>query len=204
MRCGSVEEIMRFIFGILALITGIYSCIIFIRIILSWFGDMVSGRPIEFINMITDPYLNWWRERLHLTFAGFDFSVIPAIVVLSFAQNIFKILSVSEGITLGFMLAQILLTIWSIFSFILFFFIIMIIIRAIGHLNNSDVYSPFWGFIDSATQPILYRVNRIFTGDKVGSLLREIILSLIFLVILLVGGNLLVTFLAKIIYKLPI
>jgi len=195
---------MRFIFGILALITGIYSLIIFVRIILSWFGDMVSGRFVEILNAITDPYLNWWRERLHLTFAGFDFSVIPAIVVLSFAQNIFKILSISEGITLGFLLAQILLTIWSIFSFIIVFFIIVIVIRAIGYLNNSDVYSPFWGFIDSITQPILYRVNRIFTGDKVGSILREIILSLIFLVILLVGGNFLVSFLANLIYKLPI
>jgi len=195
---------MRFIFGILALITGIYSLLIFIRIILSWFGDMVSGKPVEFINMITDPYLNWWREKLHLTFAGFDFSVIPAVVVLSFAQNIFKILSVSEKITLGFMLAQILLTIWNIFSFIVVFFIIVIVIRAIGYLNNSDVYSPFWSFIDSITQPILYRMNRIFTGDRVGSLLREIILSLIFLIILLVGGNLLIMFLSKILYNLPI
>ena len=195
---------MRFIFGILALITGVYSLLIFIRIILSWFGDMVSGKPVEFINMITDPYLNWWREKLHLTFAGFDFSVIPAVVVLSFAQNIFKILSVSEKITLGFMLAQILLTIWNIFSFIVVFFIIVIVIRAIGYLNNSDVYSPFWSFIDSITQPILYRMNRIFTGDRVGSLLREIILSLIFLIILLVGGNLLIMFLSKILYNLPI
>jgi len=195
---------MRFIFGILALITGVYSLLIFIRIILSWFGDMVSGKPVEFINMITDPYLNWWREKLHLTFAGFDFSVIPAVVVLSFAQNIFKILSISESITLGFMLAQILLTIWNIFSFIIVFFIIVIVIRAIGYLNNSDVYSPFWSFIDSVTQPILYRMNRIFTGDRVGSLLREIILSLIFLIILLVGGNLLIMFLSKILYNLPI
>jgi len=195
---------MRFIFGILALITGIYSALIFIRIILSWFGDMASGKPVDFINAITDPYLNWWRERLHLNFAGFDFSVLPAIVVLSFAQNVFQILSATEKITLGYMLAQIVLSIWTIFSFIIVFFIIVIIIRAIGYLNNSDVYSPFWSFIDSVTQPILYRVNRIVTGDKVGSILKEIIVSLILLIVLLVGGNILVTFLAKLIYKLPI
>jgi len=195
---------MRFVFGILALITGIYSLIIFIRIIFSWFGSMVYGKPVEIINKITDPYLDWWREKLRLNVGGFDFSVIPAVVFLSFIQNIFQILSVSERITIGFLLAQILLSLWNIFSFIIVFFIIVIVIRAIGYLLNGSMYSPFWSFIDSISEPLLYRMNRIFFGKKIGNYITGIFLSLLFLIILLIGGKFIILILSGILYKLPI
>jgi YggT family protein len=204
MRCGGMEEIMRLIFGILAAATGIYSLIIFIRIIFSWFGNMVSGKPVEIINKITDPYLDWWRQRLHISIGVFDFSIIVAIVFLSFIQNVFHILSVSERITLGFLLAQILLSLWNIISFIIVFFIIVIIIRWIGYLANSNIYSPFWSVVDSISQPLLYRMNRIFFGKKIGGFLKGILLSLLSLVVILVGGRFIVFFLSNIFYNLPI
>jgi len=199
-----MEEIMRFIFGILASITGIYSLIIFIRIIFSWFGNMVGGKPVAIINKITDPYLDWWRQKLPLKIGNFDFSVIPAILFLSFIQNIFRILSKAERITLGFLLAQVLLLIWNIFSVIIGFFIIVIIIRLIGYLINSNIYGPFWSVIDSITQPVLYRTNRIFFGKKIGGYLKGIILSLLLLFLISTGGWFIVSFISNILYNLPI
>jgi YggT family protein len=199
-----MEEIMRLIFGILAAITGIYSLIIFIRIILSWFGNMVKGKFVDILIMITDPYLDWWRRRLPLNVANIDFSVIPAIVFLSFAQNIFRILSVAERITLGFLLAEILLAIWNIFSFIIVFFAVVIIIRLIGYFLNSNIYSPFWSVVDAIAQPFLYRTNRIFFGNKIGSYLKGIILSLLLLIVILVGGRFIINILSRIFYRLPI
>jgi len=195
---------MRSIFGILAVITGIYSLIILIRIIFSWFGNMVGGKPVEIINKITDPYLDWWRRKLRLTVGVFDFSVIAAIVFLSFIQNIFRVLSIAERITLGFLLAQILSSIWNIFSFIIGFYIIVIIIRVVGYFINSNIYGPFWSVIDSITQPLLYRTNRIFFGNKIGGYLKGILLSLLLLVLILVGGRFIVILLSNILYKLPI
>ena len=195
---------MRFIFGILTIITGIYSLIIFIRIIFSWFGNMVGGKPVEIINRITDPYLDWWRQKLRLSIGNFDFSVIPAIVFLSFIQNIFRILSKAEKITLGFLLAQILLLIWNVISIIIGFFIVVIIIRLIGYFINSNIYSPFWSVIDSITQPLLYRTNRIFFGKKIGGYLKGIILSLLLLIVILVSGGFIVSLISNILYKLPI
>jgi YggT family protein len=199
-----MEEIMRFIFGILASITGIYSLIIFIRIILSWFGNMVGGKAVDVLNRITDPYLDWWRQKLPLKIGNFDFSVIPAIVFLSFIQNIFRVLSTADRITIGFLLSQILFSIWNIISVIIGFFIIIIIIRLIGYLINSNIYSPFWSVIDSLTQPILYSINRIFFGKKIGGYLKGIILSLIFLILILVGGWFIIFLLSGILSKLPI
>jgi len=195
---------MRFIFGILAIITGFYSLLIFIRVIFSWFGNMVFGKPVEIINKLTDPYLDWWRQKLHFTVGVFDFSVIFAIVFLSFVQNVFQILSASEKITLGFLLAQIVLSLWNIISFIIVFFIIVIVIRAIGYLNSADIYSPFWGIIDSISQPLLYRTNRIFFGGKIGNYIKGIFLTLLFLIIILIGGKFIVILLSGILYKLPI
>jgi len=195
---------MRFIFGILASLTGIYSLIIFIRIIFSWFGNMVGGKPVEIINRITDPYLDWWRQKLHLRIGNFDFSVIPAILFLSFIQNIFHSLSKAERITLGFLLAKILLLIWNIISVIIGFFIIVIVIRLIGYFINSNIYSPFWSVIDSITQPLLYRTNRIFFGKKIGGYLIGIILSLLLLIVIIAGGGFIVSLISNIFYKLPI
>jgi YggT family protein len=199
-----MEEIMRFIFGILASITGIYSLIIFIRIIFSWFGNMVSGKPVAIINKITDPYLDWWRQKLPLKIGNFDFSVIPAILFLSFIQNIFSILSKAERITLGFLLAQVLLLIWNIISIIIGFFIIVIIIRLIGYFINSNIYSPFWSIIDSITQPVLYKTNRIFFGNKIGGYLKGMFLSLLLLIVILFGGWFVVSLLSSILNRLPI
>jgi len=195
---------MRFIFGILATITGIYSLIILIRIIFSWFGNMVSGKPVEIIRKITDPYLDWWRQKLPLNIGNFDFSVVPAILFLSFIQNIFHTLSIVEKITLGFLLAKILLLIWNIISFIIGFFIIVIAIRLIGFLINCNIYSPFWSIVDSISQPILYKTNRIFFGNKIGGYLKGILFSIIFLIVILIGGKFIVYFLSKILYSLPI
>jgi len=195
---------MRFIFGFLAAVTGIYSLIIFVRIIFSWFGNMVSGKPVEIINKITDPYLDWWRRNLRLNVGIFDFSVIPAIIFLSLIQNIFRILSVAERITLGIILAQILLSLWSIISFFIVFFIIVIIIRMIGYYTNANIYSPFWSIVDSISQPVLYKANRIFFGNKIGNYLKGIILTLLSLIVISVGGTLIINLLSDILKKLPI
>jgi len=196
---------MRFIFGLLASITGVYSLIIFIRIILSWFGNMVKGKPVDILIRITDPYLDWWRKYLRLNIGNFDFSVIPAIVFLSFIQNIFRALSFAVvKITLGYILAQLLLAIWNIFSVIVGFFSIVIIIRMIGYLTNSNIYSPFWSVIESITQPLLYRTNRIFFGNKIGGYLKGMTLSLLLLIVILIGGWFIVILLSDLLYKLPI
>jgi YggT family protein len=199
-----VEEMMRLIFGVLASAAGIYSLIILIRIIFSWFGNMVSGRPVDIINKITDPYLNWWRKTVKIRIGFFDFSIIAAVVFLSFIQNVFYILSITEKITLGFLLAQVIFSLWNIVSFIIGFYIIVIIIRGIGYLINCDIYSPFWRVIDSVSQPLLYRMNRLFFGKKTGGFLIRIFLTLFLLIITLIGGRIGINILSGILAKMPV
>jgi len=195
---------MKAICSFLSAIIGIYSLLIFIRIIFSWFGNMVSGKPVEIIGKITDPYLAWWRNNLNLRIGFLDFSAVAGIVCLSMLQSVFYTLSVSESITIGTILATVLVSLWSIVSFIIGFFIIIIVLRAIAYTTNRNTYSPFWATIDNIYQPLMYKVNRIIFGNKIGNYLHGMIITFFALIILFVAGRFFINFLANIFSGMPI
>jgi len=195
---------MHLIFGILAGAAGIYSLLLFIRIILSWFGGLPSSRPVDLLVRITDPYLDWWRSHLNLRIGFLDFSAVAAIIAVSIAQNIFNSLANSGVFKLGNVLAIILISIWSVIFFVLGFCLIILILRLIGYLTNRNIYSPFWRVIDSISQPLLYRLNRIIFGNRIAGYLKGIILSSLLLAALMIGGNIAVPALAVLILKLPV
>jgi YggT family protein len=199
-----MEEIMRFIFGILASAAGIYSILLFIRIIISWFGGLPSNKLTDLLAKVTDPYLDWWKAHLNLRIGFLDFSALAAIVAVSVAQNIFYSISNSGVLKFGFVLAIILLSIWSVVFFVLGFCLVIIILRLIAYLTNRNTYSPFWRVIDSMSQPVLYRINRILFGRRIVGYLKGIILSSIVLAALMVGGRIFVPILAAMISKLPV
>ncbi|MDR1839878.1 MAG: YggT family protein [Treponema sp.] len=195
---------MRFIFGILASAAGIYSLLILIRIIISWFGNFAYSKPVDLLSRVTDPYLDWWRRHFSIRIGLLDFSVILGIVFLSLIQNIFFSLYSFERITLGNILAYVLLAVWSAVSFILGFFIVILLLRLIAYLTNRDIYSPFWHVIDSISQPVLYRLNRIIFGRRIGSYLKGIIISSFMLAAIWIGGNIVVPKLSRLLAGLPL
>ncbi|MDR2257638.1 MAG: YggT family protein, partial [Treponema sp.] len=71
---------MRIIMNLLAGLTGLYTLLIFIRIMLTWFGNVRFGRPAEILGRITDPYLDWWR-RFPLRAGFLDLSPILGLAV---------------------------------------------------------------------------------------------------------------------------
>ena len=200
-----MEGVMNVFFGILLAIIGIYSFLIFIRIIISWFGGSIAGKPVELLFRITDPYLNWWRNHFNLRIGFLDLSPIAGIAFLSLLQSILNSLSRFNRISLGNILAIVLLSAWSVASFILGFCLIIIVLRLIAYLTNRDVYnSPFWSIINSIGEPLLYRTNRFIFGNRLHSYLKGIILSLLLLVAIRVVGEFAVAFVARILAKFPI
>ena len=195
---------MRNIFGVLAALAGIYSLLILIRIVFSWFRGTVLGKPVEILCRITDPYLNWWRQALRLRIGFLDFSVLAAVVSLSFLQSIFSMIYVTGRFSPGSLLAIILISLWSIVSFITGFCIVIIILRIIAYLTNRNIYSPFWGAVESISQPLMYNFNRIIFGRRIVNFLLGMIVSLILLVLIMIGGRLLINYAASYLYRLPI
>jgi YggT family protein len=172
---------MRAFFNILGTLTSLDMLVIFIRIILTWFSGNVYGRPVEILSMITDPYLNWFRRFPGLRAGFLDLSPIVALAVLSMANRIFATLAAYGTITMGLILAMILSSLGSAVNFLLFFFIIILALRLIAYLTNRNIYSPFWRVIDTISQPLLFRINRIFLGRRIIHYRTSLILSRVIL-----------------------
>jgi YggT family protein len=195
---------MRFIFSLLASAAGLYSLLIFIRIIIAWFGNSVSGKPVELLTRVTDPYLDWWRRTLNLRLGALDLSPIAAIVGLSLVQNILTNLSRYGRITLGYILSVVLLSVWSAASFILGFCLVILILRTIAYLSNRNIYSPFWNVIDTISQPVLFKINQILFGGRITDYLKRIIVSSLVLAAAWIGGGIAIRILAFFLAKLPL
>jgi len=175
-----ISHIMRFLAGI----TSAYMILVFIRLLLTWFSGMNFGKLYVFLCAVCDPYLNWFRRFRIFKSSPIDFSAIIALAVLSFVHNIFLAWGTMGRISLAFVLIMVLRAIWSIFSWVIGFLIVVLILRMIAFLGNFNIYSPFWRFVDYIAQPVMYRISRIFFPTRITSYLFRIIFSIAVLVIL--------------------
>jgi YggT family protein len=199
-----MEGLMRIIFGFLAACASIYSILIVLRFIISWFGGAYNVKPVQLLNRVTDPYLDWWRARLNLRLGIMDLSPVAAIAALSVLQNVLFSLSRFDRITIGAICGIVLMSLWSVISFILIFCIIILIIRIFAYMTNRNIYSPFWKVIDSISQPLLYRTNRIVFGKKIPNYLKGIIISTLAIAAVWLAGGFLVPVFARLLAALPI
>ena len=72
----------------LAQFLQIYSVLLFIRILLSWFPNVNwYDPPFSILAQLTDPYLNIFRSFIP-PLGGMDFSPILAILLLNFASSL--------------------------------------------------------------------------------------------------------------------
>jgi YggT family protein len=186
-------QVFMNILGGLTGLTGLYSLLIFARIMLTWFSGIRYGKPVELLCRITDPYLDWFR-RFPLRLGVLDLSPILALTVLSIANNVFGTLGRFGHITVGIILAMLVSAVWSAVSFIIGFFIIILALRLIAYLTNRDVYRSFWGIIDTLSQPVVYRINRIIFRYRLVNYLSGLIVAIAVLLILRIGLGFLVRF----------
>ena len=189
---------------LLTKLVGIYSLLIIIRIMLTWFSNAPYGRPVEILAAITDPYLNWWRQRLNLHAGALDLSPIVAMAALSVVQTICSTIANQGRISMGIILAVCLSALWSAVSFILGFCVIILVLRFIGYMCNSNMYSTFWRIIDSISQPLQYRINRIIFGRRLVRFTTGLVVSIIALVAAWAVGGLIVRLLARLLLRLPV
>ncbi|MCL2411461.1 MAG: YggT family protein [Treponema sp.] len=203
---------MRIIFGILFIATWVYSLLIFMRIVISWFSSFSAssggyGKPVSFLTKVTDPYLNWWRARLKLRLGPLDFSVVAAIVFISFLQGIFHFIYIHGGISIRNVLVNALTSLWGVFSFIAGFCLLVIILRLFAYFTNRNMYSPFWAMVDAVSSPILFKFRKLFTSGRIisshGDYIKTMVISGIIILAVMIGGSVFVSFLANLLRNPP-
>jgi YggT family protein len=194
---------MGIIMNLAGSLAGLYMLLIFIRIMFSWFGSSNLGRPAEILAQITDPYLNWWRRFPMLRTGLVDLSPIAAMAALSMVQSICGTIARYGRITVGILLTIVLQAAWSVLSFVIGFFIVVLLLRLFAYLTNRNIYSTFWRIIDSISQPVLYRITRIFFHRRLINYLAGILLSAGVLAGIEIAGSFAVRFLGSFFLRLP-
>jgi len=129
-----------------------------------------------------------------------DFSAIVAIVFLSLLQSFFYTLARSEIVSIGSLLALIINALWTVVSFIIGFFMVIIILRAFAFFTNRNIYGTFWRIVDDIFQPFMYKMNRIIFGNKIGNFLKGILVTFLLLLLLLIGGRIIINILSGLLY----
>lgn len=78
---------MRELVSILYSTISIYSLMLLVRVLLTWFPNVDWSNPLfSTLRQLTDPYLNLFRSIVP-TFGGMDFSPILALFALQFLQR---------------------------------------------------------------------------------------------------------------------
>ena len=88
-------ELLALLLSVLARTLEIYSLILLVRVLLSWFPNLDWGNPLlSTVSSITDPYLNAFRGLIP-PIGGLDLSAILAFLALNLGQQLLGSASVS-------------------------------------------------------------------------------------------------------------
>lgn len=192
---------------VLRLITGVlsgYMLLIFLRIIITWFGGSDFGKPYQILSSITDPYLNYFNKFTFLKFGIMDFSPIAGILLLVIILDILNTISSYGSITLGIILSIILTAAWSAVNFLITFFIILTLIRVITGLINATTQSPIMTTLETILTPVTNLVyNKIFRNNNI-SYMTCLAVTGGLLVIALIAGNIIMNYMTGLLVNLSI
>ncbi len=195
---------MLLILRITAGLLSAYMLLIFIRILLTWFGRGSFGRASELLGAVTDPYLNYFRRFTFLRFGMIDFSPIAAIIILVVAQNILNTILTFGRVTLGIILAILLQASWSAVSFLLTFFIILIAVRLLMELISPASYSPVKTTLEAIINPVVSYTKNLIARKQFISYRMQMAVTGGILLGLSLGGGALVRILSVLLQKIPL
>ncbi len=184
---------------------SLYLLLLFIRILLSWFGGIESmGKAGEILGAITDPYLNLFRRLGFLRIGYFDFSPVVAIMVLSLISSVLTRLQAQLQVRIGMLLASILMMITSVISFFALILCILAVIRIISVFANLGRGSHFINMLDRIFHPLCFRLSRILFPRRIQTYSTNLILLAIFLALLYFSVDRAGLFLAEKLYQMPL
>ncbi|BEV36186.1 YggT family protein [Synechococcus sp. M16CYN] len=83
-----MESFLVTLLQVLAQTLQVYSLVLIVRVLLSWFPNLDWGNPVlSSVSAITDPYLNAFRGLIP-QLGGIDLSALLAFLALNLLQNL--------------------------------------------------------------------------------------------------------------------
>lgn len=195
---------MTTIFSLLAAVLTIYTILCFIEIILSWVPGAKFTKGGQFLGKITEPYLRIF-SKLRWTHVGYvDFSPILSLGLLSLLSTIFGSISSRGRFDLGLALGEIIRSIWGLCSSLIGFLFLLMLIRFIVLLikNNTYDYNSVWGQLDNFLRPLAEKISKPFYKNS-GNYKYVLMTTVIFLLAVLIVGNVLSAVLINLCHMIP-
>ena len=197
-------KILMLLSLILARTLTVYSFLIWIRIMVSWF--MPYPKPygfIYYIGKVVDPYLGLFRSK-KAQLGMLEFSPIIAIGLLEVVKAILSFFGQTGVLTLGYILSLFIRAFWS-YGISLFLFLagIMLLFKTIGSFSSNVMFSNMANRMAMAATPITDFVRSLF-GPR--SRVKETtinVLSLVLVIVLYFVLQYLCSYLAIQAIKLP-
>ncbi len=180
----------------------IYTLLLSLRILLTWFGGPSFGRAWHYLRVATDPYLNIFRRIKFLHLGNFDLTPLAAILTLVIVQNIIGSLSLYGFITLGIILAIIVRGIWQSAVWILLVLALICVVRIISLYVAGHRDHPIWHALDMILQPMVFQAGRLLNRSV--EYLHGIFIALGAIIAMWVLGSVLINVIVSVLFRLPI
>ena len=173
------------VFSVLASVVSIYTLLCFIRVMLSWFPGAEYSKFGQVLSQMCDPYLDVFRRFRFLRFSSFDFTPAIALCVLMALQAFFTSLSTGAGFRLSMILAMIVMLVGNIFTSLLGFVAVIILVRLIAWFIVGDGNSSYsiWTVVDRTLSPIIFRIAGMIFRNQSISFVKALVTSFIILVV---------------------
>ena len=202
-------EIVQRICGFAAMILGLFSTLILIRIIVSWAvlikrrggwgagayynGDQgENGSVLEsadtILGKLCDPYLNMFKGVKSLRRSALDFTPVLALVILNMVKSILSLISKVQDVTIWLVIAIIIESLWSsLISFLLILLLVVLIVRFFLGKSNSAEVNNIINAIDPILDAPVGRVYKLFFRKSKVDDQKLVLASIIFYAVVYVA-----------------
>lgn len=177
------------IFSILASVVSIYTLLCLVRVMLSWFPGAEYSRFGQILRQMCDPYLDIFRRFRFLRFSSFDFTPAIGLCVLMALQAFFNSLAMGKAFRISTILSMLVMLVGNIFTSVLGFFAVIILVRLIVYLIIGDGQGSYsiWTAMDRAISPIIFRIAGLVFRNQSVSFVKALVTSFIILAVFAVG-----------------
>ena len=178
-----------YIFSVLASVVSIYTLLCLVRVMLSWFPGAEYSRFGQVLRQMCDPYLDIFRRFRFLRFSSFDFTPAIGLCVLMALQAFFNSLAMGKAFRISTILSMLVMLVGNIFTSVLGFFAVIILVRLIVYLFIGDGQGSYsiWTAMDRAISPIIFRIAGLVFRNQSISFVKALVTSFIILAVFAVG-----------------
>lgn len=163
------------IFHTCGLAVKIYSYLCIAYIFLSW---VKHGSTTGFLAELCEPYLRIFRRWKFTQIGAVDFSPILALGVLSIISQVFFNLAYARLLAPIDILAALIKIIWSFLSFVINFFIIILVLRLILDFMPEYRSGNIVNMLDRFLAPVFIKIYEL-SGRKFMTARKQIVICLI-------------------------